>query len=363
MRVLLIGSLLVGFVASFSATVGPPRTQRSAEAAQDELETFHKWADDHGIERKVKIQQDTTAGGGRGLIATQRIEPGEEVVKVPLDATLRLEHTPELDLDDNWAGILSRILHQEFLSGSCSPFAPYVANLPKEAPLTPCRWNSAQRHQLHNDTFVQMIHENSQWRKRQLTNQNVDHLHVVDYMKYLDLVCSRTLKGCDGSRQLVPLIDIANHAPSEAGGGRFVVDREAVYLLAGCRGIQEGQAVTLDYGARTVDDFLLHYGFVPHRCVSDSVSVNVGDAEVVSICWSDIRGYRGHDREDIRQACARLLDSSATSLEEDAALMNSMSLRDEADQSALSYRYAKKSLLASAAGIQGGGAQSAFTFR
>lgn len=363
-RIFLTGILLLPPAWSLS-TIAPPSKTNSIKfpaIPQDKLYQFHQWADDQGIERKVEVQQDMSAGGGRGLIATQRIEPGEVVVKVPLKATLRLKHSSEYDFDDNWAGILARKLHQESLNGLDSPFASYVANLPQEAPLTPCRWNSVQRNNLQNSTFIELIQENSEWRKRQLMNQNVDYAHVVDYMKWLDLVCSRTLKGRDGSRQLVPLIDIANHAPSEAGGGHFMVDEEAVYLMAGSRGVNEGQPVTLDYGARNVDDFLLHYGFVPHRCVSDSVNVQVGD-ETVSISWNDIQGYRGHDREDVRKACSQLLESFPTTMQEDVTILNENGAASEAEHGAVSYRYAKKSLLTSAVGMsETASPQSAFAF-
>ncbi|CAB9527861.1 SET domain [Seminavis robusta] len=359
--------MAVPLVASLSTVVPPsvskPTTTTTnkcniipkSDNEESQLEAFHKWADDNGIQRKVQVHQDTTAGGGRGLIATERIEPGEVAARVPLSAVMRLEHDVKHNVDDQWAGILASGLLQESQLGQSSRWAPYLATLPSDAPLTPCRWNSEQRHNLQNQTLSTMILENSEWRKRQCNqhccNREQQHAAVVEYMKWLDLVCSRTLKGRDGSRQLVPLIDIANHAPSEAGGGHFVVDQDAVYLLAGSRGVDAGQAVTLDYGARNVDDFLLHYGFVPHRCIGDSVTVMVGE-EPVTVAWRDCQGYRGHAQEEVRTACATMLASYPTTLEEDVVRLNHGDASSEADQWAVAYRYAKKSLLASAVGVQ-----------
>lgn len=345
---LLLSCLLVSLVSSLSSVAAPSSiVSRTSEIStpQTLLEKFHAWADKNGVERKVEIQEDTTAGGGRGLIAMERIEPGDVAARVPLSAVMKLDRHPNYDEDDQWAGMLASRLQKESQLGDTSAWAPYISTLPKEAPSTPCRWTSQQRRNLQNETFVEVIQENSEWRKRQWQCSGSDD--VVDYMKWLDLVCSRTLKGRDGSRQLVPLIDIANHAPSEAGGGHFAVTKDAVYLKAGSRGVNAGQAVTMDYGARNVDDFLLHYGFVPHRCVSDAVSVE----DEHTIQWGDCQGYRGHPSEDVREASARMLASYPTTLEEDVALLNSEGF-SEAELLAANYRYAKKSLLSSAVGMQ-----------
>jgi hypothetical protein len=151
---------------------------------------------------------------------------------------------------------------------------------------------------------------------------------------------------------MVPLIDMANHAPSEAGGGYFSVDDLGnVALVVGRRGVNEGEAVTMDYGARTVDDFLHHYGFVPNRCDSDSVQVNVDD-EPVGLTWRDCQGYSGHGDIQVRAACINEILKFPSSLEEDVRFVEAMPEGvSEAVQSALSYRIAKKSLLTGLAGV------------
>ena len=408
MRLLLSSGFLFSFATSLSAVAPgiqarPPTVHQVPENARIKeelsnthlLDDLHTWANDHGIERKVEVQQEEMAGGGRGLIATERIEAGEVVVKVPLSAVLRLEAADptsisgNYDDDDQWAGILAKKLWEESCHGDTSRWAPYIDNLPTEAPLTPCRWNSLQRQKLQNGNFVKLIQENSAWRIRQVKQQTIPNQHRVEYLKYLDLVCSRTLKGRDGSRQLVPLIDIANHAPAEAGGGHFCVDEDDVYLLAGSRGVNPGQAVTLDYGGRSVDDFLLHYGFVPHRCFSDSVIIpmseivfGVGDSnnydnsdshEFITVSWQDCQGYQGHFKEEVRESCSRALSDFPTTIEEDVVLLNHLSsshddssrngeerpqvsaaaaTAQEAERWAINYRYAKKSLLTSAVGME-----------
>uniref|UniRef100_A0A7S4DSI2 SET domain-containing protein n=1 Tax=Lotharella globosa TaxID=91324 RepID=A0A7S4DSI2_9EUKA len=99
---------------------------------------------------------------------------------------------------------------------------------------------------------------------------------------------------------LVPILDVANHAPSEAGGGFFEVTSDSVSLVVGSRGANKGEEVYLDYGERPVEDFLLHYGFVPERCPSDSISVPIvaseddGRERMVHVSWKQCRSSEGH---------------------------------------------------------------------
>jgi hypothetical protein len=318
-----------------------------------EIDSFHQWLDDVGVERKAEVVIEKFTGGGRGLAATDRIEPGEVVIRVPRIATLRLEGGQH-DSDDDWAGVLAGMLVEEQGKGADSRFAPYLSGgLPKQAPTTPCRWTPSERLQLQNATLLAELTENEDWERRQDLANQVGVPGKGGFQTMLGLVCSRTLMGRDGSRQLVPLIDIANHSPQEAGGGYFKVDSDAVYLIAGNRGVQEGQAITMDYGARATDHFLLHYGFVPNRCASDSATVELDDTRKTSICWGDLRGRDGHPDPEVREACARLLVSYPTTLQEDVDELRS--IPDEASyayRSALLYRYAKKSLLTSASGTR-----------
>jgi hypothetical protein len=324
-----------------------------------QLEHFHQWLDAAGVQRRAMIAMEDSAGGGRGLVATEHIQPGELAIRVPLKATVRLE-AGQFDSDDNWAGVLAIKLLDEQAKGDESFFETYLnVGLPKEAPTTPCRWSFTQRLELQNTTLIAELDGNEAWEnKQQVLNNAEDSDH---FLKMLGLVCSRTLKGRDGSRQLVPLIDIANHAPQEAGGGHFKVDRDAVYLYAGSRGVLPGEAITMDYGRRAVGDFLLHYGFIPTRCLTDSVVVPI-QGEHISVAWKDCQGYAGHSDEVVRTACKNLLNSFPTTLEEDVSQLNEISGDvSEEYEAALQYRYAKKSLLASAMGTFAG--RNMFAFR
>jgi len=364
-------------IAAFSTVPARP------EVATNSLTEFHEWADSRDIYRAVAVQDAPQAGGGRGLVALQDLGPGEVAARVPLSALIRLSPTSDvcdgngyksnIENDDNWAGELTAKLCQQDSLGDASPFREYMhIGLPNDAPRTVCRWSSSERLALQDAALVNESFENAAWRRRQLTNyrqgqhNNKAPVSSKKFLHYLDLVCSRTLKGRDGSRNLVPLIDNANHAPSEAGGGSFVVDSDSISLLVGNRGAKAGQAVTLDYGGRRSEDYLLHYGFVPDRCPSDSIIVPLGgeneeENDEFKLRWNDCTSFGGHSDVTVRSACSALLGSYETSLGEDVELLRNVgsiaksAQNEDALRSVLNYRIAKKSLLSQAAGVRASG--------
>lgn len=344
----------------------------SSSSISSKDEAFLSWIDEQpNVERHVTVQDDGIAG--RGLVATSLLQPGQVAASIPPALTIR--HVND-DKNDNWAGVLAAKLLDHVRQSPASPLSGYIKyGLPDTAPMIPCRWGESSPHQeqlfllqLQNATLQATIQQISEWRRDQ-TSRNCCNPNSLEYLKCLDLVCSRTLKGGGGGgggrRQLVPLIDLANHATREQGGGQFrVLQDGTVQLLVGERAIPPGHAVTLDYGARNVDDFLLHYGFVPDRCYSDSVSLLIHregaeddessrtSTTTETLSWGDCQGFRGHPDASVRNAARTLLESFPTSLEDDVQILNHrQNDASPVEHSVVSYRYAKKSLLASLAGV------------
>ena len=50
------------------------------------IDSLHRYADDHNIQRSVRV--GPSVFGGRGLLATRRLTAGEPVLQVPLELTL-----------------------------------------------------------------------------------------------------------------------------------------------------------------------------------------------------------------------------------------------------------------------------------
>ena len=78
------------FVVAFAKGLVPPAGSAQKRAPAEILQ-FEKWLDAHGVERNVVVQDETNVGGGRGLVACRRLEPGQVAAWVPISATLRLE--------------------------------------------------------------------------------------------------------------------------------------------------------------------------------------------------------------------------------------------------------------------------------
>ena len=98
----------------------PPGPTR--EGVATDLFQFEQWLDARGVERAVLIQDDTSVGGGRGLVASRRLEPGEVAAVVPASVTLRLGGRLHDDNDD-WAGIMAaKLMHENELGESSRLF-------------------------------------------------------------------------------------------------------------------------------------------------------------------------------------------------------------------------------------------------
>jgi hypothetical protein len=148
---------------------------------------------------------------------------------------------------------------------------------------------------------------------------------------------------------LVPLLDNANHASKEDGGGQFLVGSSSVALFAGKKGVKRGEAVTLDYGKRPADEYAIHYGFIPTpNCLGNSVFIPELEK---GVCWSDCEAQDGHPDPSVREHCTDILNKLPTTLEHDQGLLRDYKGGFDAYRVALNYRCAQKSLLKRAAGV------------
>jgi hypothetical protein len=135
---------------------------------------------------------------------------------------------------------------------------------------------------------------------------------------------------------------MANHASQEEGGGYYVRDGSDVCLVVGARGVRKGGEVTLNYGSRRNEDWLIHYGFLPDR---NTVDAMILPSTQQKVSWDDV----GTASDSLRQECSDNLDTTKTSLTEDLAALHDSKL-DYRMEIALKYRVARKMLLSAVAG-------------
>lgn len=298
--------------------------------ATDPALNLQRYLDQQGATRSCETGETKF---GRGLVATIDLEPDEVALRIPLSCALQ---EPDLGEEDYWAGRLA-LQVMERRRQSC----PYTDALPPP-PGTPARgdWPVHILKAFEDPLFEKEIDAAQNWRYEQWENKNGLYEDRSEFLDALDLVCSRTTRiGSD--LLLVPFLDMANHASQEEGGGYYVRDGADVCLIVGERGVRKGGEVTLNYGPRRNEDWLIHYGFLPDRNTADAMILPSTQQKV---SWDDV----GTASDSLRQECSDYLDTK-TSLAEDLAALQDSKL-DHRMALALEYRVSRKMLLSAVAG-------------
>lgn len=333
-----------------SSGINPSVATRGVEKfTKDPSTALQNFLDGAGAIRFCDIG---TTKYGRGLVATKDMVPGETAVKIPLSETILVEQNGEEEsISDAWAGKLAQQLVKQQTTHNA-----YSKALPPPPP-TPARgdWSIQAIETLECDKMLNDIQEAKDWRNQQWERYGQNDGALGDQQRFLDaidLVSSRTIR-CGSKFMLVPFVDMANHASRNEGGGyfSFCEHSEMVELRIGDRGVKAGEEVCLDYGDRTNEEWLMHYGFLPNRNAIESVMLSGGRR----INWENVPS----DDFGLQQECQMLLDESSTSLNEDRETLRR--LENDGDITmvlALQYRIARKTLLSAVAGAK---ASSAFS--
>lgn len=311
---------------------------------------LHGWVDSLVIYRACEIGHGRS--GCRGLIATRDLRRGEKVLTVAQANTISVDrHTTDGD-ETPWLSRLALVLAEEMHAGADSDHGLFIRSLPAP-PFAPHRWSEEDLMQLQNRTLV----SEAVARRQLLADeyQRIAHRTVVSertFAKAWELAASRVVgaRGEGGKRSeklmLVPVLDMANHAPSI--GGQLEFDRATGDVsLVTTIDLRKGDEILLDYGARPNDEFLLQYGFVPDHNPNDDIPVTLQCGGSIRVSWDDARTAD----VSVREACERALEAMPTSLAEDAATLASTAARGSPRATALRYRIAKKSLLSAVAGL------------
>lgn len=353
MQVLLLSKafilLLLVVVACPTRILGLVATDPAAAAALN----LQRYLDQQGATRSCEIGE--TKSGRRGLVATRDLDPDEVALRIPVSCALQ---EPDLLLlggeeEDDWAGrlavqVMEERRHGQTTTSSCPSY--YTDALPPP-PGTPARgdWPEHILKAFEDPLFEKEIDAAQNWRYEQWEKNNGSYKDRSEFLDALDLVCSRTTRvGSD--LLLVPFLDMANHASQEEGGGYYVRDGSDVCLVVGERDVQQGREVTLNYGSRRNEDWLIHYGFLPDRNTAAATMILPSTQQKVS--WDDV----GTASDSLRHECSDCLDTitkTYSSLAEDLAALKDDSNHKQLDyrmRFALEYRVSRKMLLSAVAG-------------
>ena len=250
---------------------------------------------------------------GASAIATARIESGETVATLPerlvMSAAVARRRIPELAAHDHAASqqltataldraaVWCLLIHERSL-GARSPWAPYIAVLPKRASIT-----TPTLHMHREDVRLSLAGTRllSAVRRRERVLHDV-YSFVVEPLLATDPLGTRFpaatwsraaldwAAGCFWSRAIrvplrgseseamLPLLDMLNHRP---GALSTLSTRCGEVCLTDGVGFAPGEQVCLNYGARSNADLLLNFGF--------TLSPTNG-ADVVVVDESELRG-------------------------------------------------------------------------
>jgi hypothetical protein len=183
-----------------------------------------------------------------------------------------------------------------------------------------------------------------------------------------DVLTPRILEAMQGVRlkryALIPGIDFINHSSRVNGKAEVSYEYFTDRFVVRCgEEYASGEEVSISYGAQSNDSFLQYYGFVEEDNPADEFifdeeyerMMNVGkgtlrarrhvgfDATVIEEVASRFGGDKDAARKSLAELCRAVLASLPTSLAEDSAIR----AQSRKEQLSLSYRMAKKRILAS----------------
>ena len=232
-----------------------------------------QWASEQGVEFKKLCIGKEANSGRRGLFATEQINVGETILKVPLTLCFQ---SNEVD-GSNWPVDMALRLLEECARGHESKYAPYIASLPKPMELVlPSQWPEAVM--LENVIFAEAVELVKTWRERILDDpklietldERVDH-DIATLSWALNIIQTRNCKctafsswylKSSGSNVniLAPIFDLLNH--SDDAKTTFY-QSDGFLCLDTTVGYARDQEVFLNYGEHCPFTLLAKYGFWP----------------------------------------------------------------------------------------------------
>ncbi|KAG1666921.1 hypothetical protein FOA52_005981 [Chlamydomonas sp. UWO 241] len=324
--------------------------------------------------------------GERGFLAIQNISKGDVLLRVPL----RLAFTDFADDEESdrlmyegapWSVCLSAKLLRAMSAGSTSPFWPYTQVLPKlvPAPMETLSWEQMQEIQYQPgkealDKYNWLLADAYSSCSAEALGGKGDEKPSEEMFQWaMSVVHSRTFGnaapgGGVGVRMLVPLVDMFNHGGDETESGmlndpshipsdnvRWDVVQSGddwEMVVTATTDVEPGYQLLLCYGARSNDDFFLHYGFVPEANPHESV-VLFNDLEE-ALDWHHATFAAEMPEEDAVKRYTRALGAAMPQQEGALAeLSKALGSRPEQKQ--------EKQLVLSAGGRIDGALMTAFT--
>uniref|UniRef100_A0A804QA95 SET domain-containing protein n=1 Tax=Zea mays TaxID=4577 RepID=A0A804QA95_MAIZE len=282
-----------------------PRAAASTTATVSAMEDFRRWLASHGAGDGGKAIP-AAVPEGLGLVAARDLPRGEVVAEVPKKLWMDADAVAASDIGRACGGggglrpwvAVALLLLSEVARGADSPWAPYLAILPRQTDST-IFWSEEelleiQGTQLLSTTvgvkeYVQSEFDSVQ---AEIISTNKDlfpgSITFDDFLWAFGMLRSRVFPELRGDKlALIPFADLVNHSPnitSEGSSweikGKGLFGRELMFSLRTPVNVKSGQQIYIQYDLdKSNAELALDYGFVESNPSRDSFTVTLEISE------------------------------------------------------------------------------------
>ncbi|XP_004956796.1 fructose-bisphosphate aldolase-lysine N-methyltransferase, chloroplastic [Setaria italica] len=276
----------------------------SAAASTAALEDFRRWLSSHGTGEGKAFPASVQEG--LGLVAARDLPRGEVVAEVPKKLWMDADAVAASDIGRACGGggglrpwvAVALLLLREVARGADSPWAPYLAILPRQTDST-IFWSEEelleiQGTQLLSTTMGVKEYVQSEFEsvEAEIINANKDifpgAITFDDFLWAFGILRSRVFPELRGDKlALIPFADLVNHSPfitSEGSSweikGKGLFGREAMFSLRTPVDVKSGEQIYIQYDLdKSNAELALDYGFIESNPSRDSYTVTLEISE------------------------------------------------------------------------------------
>jgi len=254
----------------------------------------------------------TNESSGRGLLARRSINDGDELLKIPLNLCITRKSARDAlgrdalpDGINEYLAIACQLIHEKYVLGEKSFYAPYMGVLPEVEEVNPTfTWKDEDLAFLEGSPVVAATRSLQMKLRREydalLGGEDgliakfpdrfpKEHFTFENWEWAFTMLFSRAIRLRNlrvGERlAMVPYADLINHSAfsqafidaRESGDWLFKNGEEEVILYAD-RGYRQMEQIYISYGQKSNAELLLLYGFALERNPYNSVDVTVSIA-------------------------------------------------------------------------------------
>ncbi|CAN6210687.1 unnamed protein product [Urochloa humidicola] len=276
----------------------------AAAASTAALEDFRRWLSSQGAGEGKAFP--AAVPEGLGLVAARDLPRGEVVAEVPKKLWMDADAVAASDIGRACGGggglrpwvAVSLLLLREVARGADSPWAPYLAILPRQTDST-IFWSEEelleiQGTQLLSTTVGVKEYVQSEFESVEAEIINVnkdlfpDTITFDDFLWAFGILRSRVFPELRGDKlALIPFADLVNHSPAITSEGstweikgKGLFGREAMFSLRTPVDVKSGEQIYVQYDLdKSNAELALDYGFIESNPSRDSYTVTLEISE------------------------------------------------------------------------------------